>query len=137
MRAGIASITICFILAACGGGASQTAGTSQSAGPLPENYKVIVQEEIRKSYFDPYSLRDVSISTPVAGNLPYQSGAGAGWIVCVEANGKNKMGGYTGLKRTAFLIRNGAFVGGESEDFVTADICRTHVFSPWKLSISG
>lgn len=44
------------------------------------------------------------------------------------------MGGYVGLKKDVFLIRNDAVVGTESERFVTEDICKTHTFTPWDIN---
>ncbi len=33
-----------------------------------------------------------------------------GWMVCVRANAKNRMGGYTGRQEFGYLIRNGVIV---------------------------
>lgn len=130
-------VLILASLIGCAGNPQQAATATQNAGPFPESYKEIISQEIKRTFFDPYSLRDTSISTPVAGSLPYQSGSGSGWVVCTEANGKNRMGGYVGLTKTAFLIRNGMIVGAESERFVTADICKTHVFASWDLNAAA
>lgn len=75
-------------------------------GPYPADYIAIMREHIRRSYFDPYSLQDIAMTSPTQGHMFFQQG----WIVCLEANGKNRMGGYTGLQRTAFLINNGVVV---------------------------
>jgi hypothetical protein len=69
-------------------------------GPYPTNYEQLVKEQVRQSFFDPYSIRDSRLSAPQQGHMFMQQG----WIVCLEANAKNRMGGYTGLKRTAYLI---------------------------------
>jgi len=73
----------------------------QSAGPPPADHKATVEAYIKSSFFDPYSIRDAAISDPLPGIMFYQSG----YIVCFQANAKNRMGGYTGLHRTAVLIR--------------------------------
>ena len=74
----------------------------QQAGLPPMDHKATVAAYIKSSFFDPYSLRDVSISDAERGVLFYQSG----YLVCVECNGKNRMGGYIGLQRTSMLIRD-------------------------------
>jgi hypothetical protein len=40
------------------------------------------------------------------GTLTYETG----WGVCVRANAKNRMGAYTGIRSTVFLIRDGRVV---------------------------
>ena len=85
----------------------------ESAGPPPENYKAIVRAHIERTYFDPYSLRSVAISAPHKG----VSGARSGYWVCVECNGKNRMGAYAGLKRTGYLVANGSVVDSADTAF--------------------
>jgi len=60
--------------------------------------------------FDPYSLRDVQISRPFTQAFA-MVGAPA-WWVCVRANGKNRMGAYTGLQDIPF-----AFSGDQIDEF--------------------
>jgi hypothetical protein len=106
-------------LAACG-----LIEASQPPGEAPlDDYKALVKDYMEEKFFDPYSFRDVAISFPVEGVLDYTSG----WLVCVEANAKNRMGGYVGLKRTAFLIKNNqvkVMIEG-------ASICATAIVLPW------
>ncbi len=99
---------LCLTLIGCSRGAVyHSANTYQSDprtfGPKPENYKVIIKECIQKTFYDPHSLRDVSISNPKMGNAIIDEG----WIVCLKANGKNLYGAYTGLKETAYVIKFG------------------------------
>lgn len=68
----------------------------------PFDYRNIVKDYVKRTFFDPYSLRDVSLSYPNFGRILFNQG----WIVCLEANAKNRMGAYTGLQRTAYLIVN-------------------------------
>lgn len=92
------------LLAALAVGGCQTATDAPTAGgvsALPLNYRQIIVEEVRKSFFDPYSVRDTAISQPIAG----QAILGPTATVCVRANAKNRMGGYTGVKATAFVFR--------------------------------
>lgn len=78
------------------------------AGPAPVNYKAIVAAWARTSFVDPYSMRDVTITRPV--EVTAEPGM-FGWLVCLGANAKNRMGGYTGLKYHALLMRSESVVG--------------------------
>jgi hypothetical protein len=82
------------------------------ASPPPANYKSTISARIKQSFFDPYSLRDVKISQPFA--QQFAMVGGPAWWVCVRANGKNRLGGYVGLRDTAF-----AFDGDRIDDFKT------------------
>ncbi len=85
-------------------------------GPYPYNYEFIVKNYIENAYFDPYSLRRVSLSMPLQGNLFFQQG----WLVCLKANAKNRMGGYAGFKANALLINRGKVVQTMKE----ASLCK-------------
>jgi hypothetical protein len=80
-------------------------------GEYPQNYEEIVQSWIHTTYFDPYSVQDLSITKPEKWFIqqPPLLGGGRffGYRVRVSANGKNRFGGYTGLQTTNLLIRNG------------------------------
>ncbi len=78
----------------------------EAIGPYPDNYKDILKTYVLRNYFDPYSIRSASVSQPVQGHFFFQQG----WIVCLELNAKNRMGGYIGLKRTAYLINRGVII---------------------------
>ncbi|MCT2580915.1 hypothetical protein P3C33_27745 [Mesorhizobium sp. P16.1] len=66
--------------------------------------KTAVINQIRESYFDPYSIRDAQISDVVTLlDTGYQA-------VCTRFNAKNRMGAYTGLQSASFRIKNGAVV---------------------------
>ena len=92
-------------------GCATTAPDSESIGPKPVNYENDIRSQIKTTFFDPYSLRDVSISEPMAtgtvfdGATPFPH---SGWLVCMRANGKNRMGAYTGLQTTVFLFKDGS-----------------------------
>jgi len=96
------------------------------AGPYPDNYKEIVRGYIEHTFFDPYSLRSVIISTPHSGSMAWRSG----WWVCFECNAKNRMGGYTGLKRKALLLAQGNVVMN-FEDMQLCTIPPYNDLSPW------
>jgi hypothetical protein len=93
-------------------------------GPYPKNYKATVKAYIETAFVDPYSLRSVSISEPSSGHIMMQQG----WVVCLLANSRNRMGGYTGLRMTALLINNDAVVYA-SQDFPQ---CYNASLAPWK-----
>ena len=100
-------------------------------GPYPANYKSIIKDYAEKAFFDPYTMRSVSLSSPVEGHLFFQQG----WITCLRANAKNRMGGYTGLKSTAILINNGRVVQTMSE----APLCNDPriQYEPWPEMDAG
>lgn len=63
---------------------------------LPDNYKSLIIQSVRKDFFDPYSIRSAGLAEPrIFVNTV---------VVCIEANAKNKLGGYTGLKPTAYVF---------------------------------
>ena len=75
----------------------------EAIGPYPSDYKETLKAYVLRTYFDPYSIRSVAVSQPIQGHLFFQQG----WIVCLESNAKNRMGGYIGLQRTAYLLNRG------------------------------
>lgn len=91
-------------------GAASIAGCSvnsaESAGPRPDNWRAVVTEYIRSTWYDPCSMRDAQLAAPVTGTFNFQSG----WIVCFRANAKNRMGAYTGLKNYDFMLRDSRVV---------------------------
>ena len=63
-----------------------------------------IVRDARDLLFDPYSIRDAEIS-----NVATFADGSQG--VCVKANSRNAMGGYTGRQSMAITIRNGMLVG--------------------------
>jgi hypothetical protein len=90
--------------------------------PPPTNYRQIVAEHIRKSFFDPYSIRDASIAAPRPGwaFASRMGGYKTGWAVCARANAKNRMGAYAGIKETIYVIQEGQVVAS-GQDLDSAD----------------
>src|ERR1700722_10100337 len=101
----------------------------ENPGPPPSNYKQIVKSYIQQNFFDPYSLRDVAINAPVEGQIWFVHG----WLVCLQVNAKNRMGGYIGLNKTAYLIRNGLIV----DQLANAPVCDTLPLVPWPEMENG
>jgi hypothetical protein len=92
----------------CAGCASQ-----QTAATPPisvQEARALVLAERTRTWKDPDSIRDAMISAP------YQC---LGWTacVCVEANAKNSMGGYTGLKKTVANISGRTIVNFRDAGF--------------------
>lgn len=88
------------------GGCAAGAIPGDDVGPFPADYQDIVARAIRVEFFDPSSLQDVAIAPPYQARLLFTDG----WMVCMQANGKNRMGGYTGRQYFGYLIRAGAIV---------------------------
>lgn len=91
------------IVGACA--SNQTA--SQGQAPPPANYREQVSARVKKTFFDPYSVRDAAISRPFLQSAAFDGITPiphSGWMVCVRANAKNRMGAYTGLTETGFMF---------------------------------
>lgn len=101
MRGVMALLACGLALSGCASGERQE--------PLPANYRQLIADYARSQfYFDPYSLRDVSISTTIGTDVSLY---GPVQTVCVRANAKNRLGGYIGIKATQFSLREGRVVG--------------------------
>lgn len=121
MKTALTIIVVAWMLTGCA-----AKYNDDMAGPFPAHYKQIIKNHIERTYFDPYSLRSVSISaTPSSGVFAYQSG----WWVCVECNGKNRMGGYVGLERKAYLIAQNQVA--MTLDGMLCDTPPRNNFQPW------
>ena len=107
------------LLAAC-----VTTSDPKAVGPYPGDHRKTVKAHVEQAFFDPYSLRNVAISNPRIGHLFFQQG----WIICFQANAKNRMGGYTGLQRTAYLIHNDRVV----RTMQRAAFCNQVHLVPWE-----
>jgi hypothetical protein len=94
--------------------------------PPPANYRQIVAEHIRKTFFDPYSVRDAGIAPPRPGWGFTGETLGqykTGWAVCVRSNAKNRMGAYAGSKETIYILQEGRVVGS-GQDLDTSEARR-------------
>ena len=115
-------IIACLLLSGCA-----ATWTQEGAGPYPDNYKEVVANHIKQTYFDPYSLKDVQISEPTPGVLAMAQG----YNVCLQANAKNRMGGYTGLKRNSYLINNQRVIFTINDDLRCYNNAPYNVLYPW------
>lgn len=92
----VAGAAATLSLAACTGRISEA-----DAGPRPVNYRATLRQYIVETFFDPYSMMDVAVSEPVPGTVMLHNG----WIVCFQANAKNRFGAYSGLQRSSYLFQ--------------------------------
>lgn len=110
--------------------------TASESGPYPTAYRAIAKNYVRQTFFDPYSIRDAEISQPKPGQMaiPGIIKVETGWIVCVRANAKNRMGAYTGIRDTVMVIRDGQVLGSLSDQPTHYDIrtnCRDIKYEPF------
>jgi hypothetical protein len=92
----------------------QTVPLSEINAPPPIGYRATAIEYVKTTFVDPYSVRDASISQPfpIRGGLTGQTTV---WYVCIKANAKNRMGGYTGLSETPLVFEGNTINKSNSE----------------------
>lgn len=117
-RRAVRSVGAKSLVLLIGCAATGCVSTHQIDEPAPAEYRQIISRHIRENFFDPYSIRDASIAPPKRGQLSRADAIAVeqGWIVCFRANAKNRSGGYTGQKTTAYLVRGGAVVTSHTGD---------------------
>src|SRR5262249_55271923 len=122
MGAVVAVLTAAITTAGC-----QTASDQQpsTGGPPPANYRAVAADHLRKSLFDPYSVRDAQIAAPkqAAGPSLNSDGFYTPWVICVRANAKNRFGAYTGPQHTALAVKGGQVVNSWDEAHHSASLC--------------
>ena len=77
----------------------------EKAKPAPASVKAAIVNDARDFLADPYSIRDAEISY-----MQLNAKNGVQWL-CVKANAKNVMGGYTGRQALEVWVRDGRLVG--------------------------
>ena len=118
------------VLSACqtttDGGPVTTASTASAPqADLPPNYRALIRAAVRDKFFDPYSIRDAAISQPIQGATL----VGSHQTICIRANAKNRLGGYTGRRSTAFVFRQGQLVGTDNR--YAEGTCRDAQYAPF------
>jgi hypothetical protein len=129
LKSALVAVTVCGLA-----GCVSTSEITLSE-PAPTNYREIIAAHVRATYFDPYSVRDASIARPrgarvhVVGTFKHEEG----WGVCVRANSKDRMGAYTGLKQTIYIINSGTVlaVQDDQEHFDVRTGCQGAVYEPF------
>lgn len=111
--------------------------TSADAGAPPVNYRQAVIDNVRSTFVDPYSIRDASISQPLYASAVFDGNSlipRNGWIVCVRANAKNRMGGYIGQQLSVMLFNGESVVlsiGGPGFQGQVEEECNPAVYAPF------
>jgi len=143
LRACIGVVGVVTLLAACSPTTSSP-GPKAEAGAPPANYRAASKISVRETFFDPYSVRDASISRPLFASAVFDGVTPIprkGWIVCVKANAKNRMGAYTGIQPTVMLFDGEAVtltLSGPDYAGQIADHCKTAVYEPFpELEAAG
>ncbi|WP_426232347.1 hypothetical protein [Pararhizobium sp. DWP3-4] len=77
----------------------------EQATPVPSSVKAAIVKDARDYLVDPYSVRDAEISY-----MQFNKHSGLHWV-CVKANAKNRMGGYSGRQAVEVWVRNGQLAG--------------------------
>jgi len=100
----------------------QQIATIGYGAPLPDNYKVLIQDYLNTHLKDPYSAVVLWKYAPVQAWIRTAPMEGSqlimGWKIVCSVNAKNGYGGFTGYVPYLFMIRNGAVVfevSGEDE----------------------
>lgn len=94
--------------------------------PPPANYRALIAADMRAKFYDPWSVRDVSITEP------YVDPRFPGWLVCIRANSKNQLGGYTGQQPVAYLLRDGKVI--ENNVSRADEVCSADKpMTPWNI----
>jgi len=86
-------------------------------------YQASVAAYIKRYFVHADSLRAVKIGEPFSGKLHGRVGS----IVCVEMDAKNRAGSYTGLKRTAFLVKDQKVIESDYD----SSLCRSQQLAAW------
>lgn len=75
------------------------------ATPATASVKAQIVKDTRDFLVDPYSIRDAEISY-----VQFNNRSGLHWV-CVKANAKNRMGGYTGRQVIEVWVKDGKLAG--------------------------
>jgi hypothetical protein len=78
----------------------------------------LILDHVRDNYFDPYSIRDAEISNSVSFSEVTMNPDSEPKtpLVCVKANAKNRMGGYTGRKNELYQFNPSGSLKTVSDD---------------------
>lgn len=104
------SAVLCLGLAGC-----VTAASTPATTITLQEAKLAVLNARGDIWKDPYSIRDAKITQPyqcsaILFNPPIDA------CVCVEANAKNAMGGYVGVKKYAVLLSGKRYMQSAPND---------------------
>lgn len=98
-------VLVCLLmLANCATVADDYSAVIAASQPPSPSIRSQIVRDARDYLVDPYSVRDAEIS-----NVATFSDGSQG--VCVKANARNRMGGYSGRQTLAITIHNGVLSG--------------------------
>jgi hypothetical protein len=80
---------------------------------LSNEQRAALASEVRRTFFDPYSIRDAEISNAAPTITLDQQTV---YMVCVRANAKNQMGAYVGKKATLYYLNSSGKILNTSQD---------------------
>lgn len=98
-----------MILGGCAGHLTKAQFSQADYGELSPAYKEAIKEHMIDKFYDPESARYRDIKPPMKGYAYVPNDAPKltfGYIVDVNINAKNRMGGYTGEGEYTFLVKN-------------------------------
>ena len=107
--ANILLFVLVLALGGCAGHVTKVQLSNADYGELSPGYKEAIQEQMQTRFYDPESARYRYVKPPVKGYAYVPNGAPKltfGYIVDVNINAKNRMGGYTGEGEYTFLVKN-------------------------------
>ena len=105
-------VAFVFILAGCA--TSPDYWQSADAGPKPDNARALAEQMIREQMKDPAATQFQNWSElyKTWDNVYSREPV---WALCVDANGKNSYGGYTGFKPWSVRFRDGQPIFGSAQ----------------------
>lgn len=125
------AIVASSLIAGC---ATSQGPVTGSTDPAPAEFRTKVQDRVKATWKDPYSIRDASIAPPKRDDfpLPLPSGLWASgvWVSCIKANSKNSFGAYIGQK-----VHAAVFIDGQVAHILEAprwdSFCADAVYAPF------
>jgi len=128
MRIGlVAALGAAVMLGGCAARQQVGSADGRAAVPnLPNDYRAVVADHVRKNFFDPYSIRDAEISSTADTTSIF----GPVTNLCVRANAKNRLGAYTGVKANIYVFQSGKILN-VLEDQAFGSSCANRSYTPF------
>lgn len=70
----------------------------------------VIKQNIRQNFYDPDAIKDAYVSEMLSGDFSPTLGSSYPQVSCLRANGKNRLGGYTGVQTVAYYFRGQSVV---------------------------
>lgn len=101
------------------------------AGTLTGEHRNTVATNIRERLVDPYSVRSAKLGTLTENSDTSGKADAALFIACAEFNSKNRMGGYTGTSRLAYVLREDGSLFKAVPEYQTDAVCANVAGEPF------